>query len=73
MSHTSHFTVEGVDYTVIHNGDWSGMATISRRSPDGKSNILTEIPGRLLIAIGRQATLEEVVATVEDLMGKPPR
>lgn len=73
MSHTSHFSVEGVDYTVIHNGDWSGVATISRRSPDGKSNLLTEVPGKLLIAVGRQAALEEVISEVESMMGRPPK
>lgn len=82
MSHTSVFTIGGTQYAVIHNGDWSGNAEI--RWVERGATIPTEvlpprecsvtIPGELLIAISRYATLSELVGVVENLMGKeaPP-
>jgi hypothetical protein len=82
MSHTSRFTIENVRYVVIHNGDWSGDAEIIRlaepkdpldqRDPGivGEPIVL---PGKLLQAISRQATLREITSVVETLMGKEPK
>jgi hypothetical protein len=77
MSHTSKFRIKGTEYTVIHNGDWSGNAEIRWEQPihgEPSRHVAVSIPGELLIAVGRQATLQEVAGLVEDLMGKvaPP-
>jgi hypothetical protein len=68
MSHTSYCVVDEVEYTIIHNGDWSGDATIW--GPDRTSNSLpvAVLPGRLLRVMGRRAALEEAVSAIESLM-----
>jgi hypothetical protein len=87
MSHSTSFTIEGVEYAIIHNGDWSGEATIvelrkpvsheellrASAGPDRGRVVQREVvlPGRLLQAIGRLATLQGLINVVERLMDVP--
>lgn len=72
MSRTSTFSIEGVEYTVFHNGDWSGPARIVGRWPDGTvapvPYVEATLPGKLLCAIGREAAVREVLGVVEGLL-----
>lgn len=72
MAHTSTFTVNDVEYAIIHNGDWSGLARIIPQNGPNKNHEVG-VPGKLLTAIGRQAALDEVVSMVETMMGGEPK
>lgn len=52
---------------INHNSDWSGNAIIDYRDENGNP-VKVEIPGELLLVIGREAALKDFVGrTVEFL------
>lgn len=65
MSHTTEISVKSGSYYVIHNGDWSGIATIFCR---GSGEPLCEVPGDLLRSISRSITLSEVSFAFESMI-----
>jgi hypothetical protein len=62
--------IDGEIYTVIHNVDWSGDATIVHQKRDAHDDVVTEVPGKLIRAIGRKIALEEVLRVVEDAVAE---
>lgn len=71
MSHSSKFKIDGVDFTVLHNGDWSGEAQIWKT--DGEDRAIGDqpvavLPGRLLVAISRRAVIHEMVSALEEML-----
>lgn len=79
MSHSSEFKIEGYKGTVLvlHNGDWSGDATIRYQEkgvkgilPDGEPKEI-QVPGRLLIALALPAAkkfvIGEVISNIEQI------
>lgn len=62
--HTLIRTVDGVEYRVHHNGDWSGEAIVIQKHVNGEHSELT-LPGELLRACGREAALEDAVCAIE--------
>jgi hypothetical protein len=57
--------VDGIRYHVHHNGDWSDETIIAYSDRDGQHEV--RLPGGLLIACGRQAAFNEVIAAVEQM------
>jgi hypothetical protein len=66
MMHTLTKIVDGVEYRVHHNGDWSGEAIVVVPGPVG-GRIEFKLPGMLLRACGREAALQEAVAAIEEI------
>lgn len=58
--HTDTFKIEGHEYRVHHDGDWTGGAEIVR--PDGTS---FRLPAALLRAIGARLFCSRALAAVE--------
>ena len=57
--HTSVFELDhGSQVKVIHNGDWSGMATVLWTDSDGDHE--SEIPASLLLSLGGAAALQHL-------------
>jgi|KBSSwiStaDraftv2_1062776.scaffolds.fasta_scaffold3448049_2 hypothetical protein len=80
MSHSSSFQIPGYDgdVVVIHNGDWSGDATVVFKeavfgSWDKKEKLeqRVEIPAKLLVAlalpVAKEFVLSEIVRTIEQI------
>ncbi len=65
MHHLSK-TIDGIEYHVNHNGDWSGRAHIHWRDSENELHEL-ELPGELLQACGRTSAFAEVIAAVEQM------
>ena len=64
MHHMSK-TVDGIEYHVNYNGDWSGPAHVTWVE-HGETREL-ELPGELLRACGRASAFSDVIAAIEDL------
>jgi hypothetical protein len=62
MHHTSK-VVDGIEYNVNHNADWSGPAYVLWEE-HGEVRQL-ELPGEVLRACGRAAAFSEVISAVE--------
>lgn len=61
----SEFQTDHGTVSVNHNSDWSGMVYIRYTDPDTWPNgerITTEIPGRLLLQLGREAAKADLVS-----------
>ncbi len=73
--HTSKFTVNGIEYTIHHNGDWSGQITISWSGwgPLEGEKLETQVPGELVLAIGRMAATEQIISMLEARMNEAPK
>jgi hypothetical protein len=78
MSHTHELTVDGDTYVIIVNGDWSGDAIVRKRverpppfhaqiAAAGDSVHIATLPGKLLIACGRQYAIREAVNALYEL------
>lgn len=61
--HTDTFKIEGHEYRVHHDGDWTGGAEIVR--PDGTS---VRLPAALLRAIGARLFCSRALAAVEEAL-----
>lgn len=59
--HTMEITIDGTEYAVHHNGDWSGSVDLVG------GGLSVSIPAKLFLAIGRNAVLQEVIGRVEDM------
>lgn len=60
---TMNKLVDGVEYLVHHNGDWSGEAVISWQA-EGRRRSVT-LPGELLRSCGRQRAIADCIAAIE--------
>jgi len=80
MSHSSSFKIPGYegDVVVIHNGDWSGDATVVFKEAvhgswdkEEKVEKRIEVPGRLLVALGlataKQFVMTQIIRTLEQV------
>ena len=61
MSHTSKFEIPGLPrpVTVIHDGDWDGMATVIWEDADGEFQ-RAELPAPVLIRLGEQVAFNQM-------------
>lgn len=64
--HTSTIEVDGITYRVHHNSDWSGEAIVAWRDKSGAQRTV-ELPGRVLAACGRRATVHAILDRIADL------
>jgi hypothetical protein len=63
--HTLYKQVDGIEYRVHHNSDWSGQAYV-RWVENGEGQEV-ELPGDVLRACGRTAMLGEVAIAIGQL------
>jgi hypothetical protein len=64
MDHTSK-TIDGIEYHVNHNSDWSGTAIILWEEKGQRHEC--ELPGALLRACGRDRAFRDAIAALEQL------
>lgn len=65
--HTMTKTVNGTEFHVSHNGDWSGDAIIMwQLEGEGKTRSVV-LPGALLRACGRSAAIADAISALEGL------
>ncbi len=57
----------GTEWVIIHNSDWSGMATVVQ---DKSNSPPIELPGAVLRNACRQAVISEVQIAIEDALDK---
>jgi hypothetical protein len=62
-------TVDGVEYTIVHNGDWSGTAHVHWTEKEEGLDVVREVelPGELLIACARTEILAGMMRALEAL------
>lgn len=72
MSHTWEYPPtqgeDGVDrvVTIIHNGDWSGDATIDIRTVSTSHSFEMKVPGKVLKALAADMLRDEVVDLIQN-------
>jgi hypothetical protein len=68
---SDHYTINGVQYHVHHNGDWSGTVIISWSEKPSLGNPPclreVELPGKLFLAIHGAAITDKMEAAVEKM------
>lgn len=62
--HTLVKVINGIEYRVHHNGDWSGDATVVYTDRAGGTVEVT-MPGELLKACGRDRAFRDVIGAIE--------
>ncbi len=68
--HTKRVKIDGVEYNIHHNGDWSSEA-IARWTDAARQGHEVRLPAKLLVACGRNAMLDIAIATLEELYEGP--
>ena len=58
--------INGISYTIAHDGDWKGDAIIRYTDSDG-SLVEIELPAELLAMCGRSLAYSEVISSIERL------
>lgn len=53
--HSKYVEVDGEKWTIHHNSDWSGNATVIRPNSER-----VELPGRVLLALSEEASKDKI-------------